>query len=434
MARPRAAGPGGRLPIVLGICVIVGFFGIFGGWAAVAPLSTAAIAIGEVTVESKRKTVQHLEGGIVAEILARDGDRVEAGQVLIKLDQVQPRAALAVQEGRLIAARTLEARLIAERDGAESVVFPGDLVARESEPDVRTLMDGQRRIFEVRRKSLLNQVAILRKSDAQVKEEIRGLQAQIRSDDEQKRLIRAEMVGVKKLVDKGLMPRPRLLALQRREAEIEGSRGRAVAAIARAHQTIGETHIKIEELKTKNIDDVVRELRETQAQKFDLAERVAAARDVLRRTNIIAPIAGTVVGQRIATTGGVIAPGEHLLDIVPSRDKLVIEARVKPEDIDVVTAGLDAEVRFTAFDQRTLTPVKGKVVSMSADRLVDETTKVPYYLARIVLTEDVQKKLKGASLQPGMQTEVMIVTGNRTALSYFFKPVTDSFNRAFREQ
>ena len=434
MAEANSRGPGGRVAIALGIFVIVAFFGVFGVWAALAPLSTAAIAMGEVAVESKRKTVQHLEGGIVEQILVRDGDRVAAGQVLITLDQVQPRAVLAVQEGRLLAARTLEARLIAERDGAKQITFPADIVARRDEPEVRTLMDGQRRIFEVRHKSLANQIAILRKRDSQVAEEIRGMQAQIKSDDDQLALIFDEMAGVRTLVDKGLMPRPRLLSLQRRAAEIQGGRGRAVAAIARARQTIGETRLKIEELRTSGINDVVRELREVQAELFDLVERVNAARDGLRRTRIVAPIAGTVVNQRIATTGGVIAPGEPLLDIVPSLDELVIEARVHPEDIDVVTPGLDAEVRFTAFSQRNLPPIIGKVVSVSADRLIDEVTKAPYFQARVMLTEDIDQKLQGASLLPGMQTEVMIVTGKRTALSYFFKPVTDSFNRAFREQ
>ncbi|MEE8332679.1 MAG: HlyD family type I secretion periplasmic adaptor subunit [Alphaproteobacteria bacterium] len=434
MAEAQDKGPGGRLAITLGLLVIVAFFGVFGVWAAMAPLSTAAIAPGEVIVESKRKTVQHLEGGIVAEILVKDGDRVAAGQVLVTLDQVQPRAALAVQQGRRLAARTLGARLIAERDGASKITFPADLMARIDVPEVRTLVNGQRRIFLVRRKALANQIAILRQRDAQVEEEIRGLKSQIKSEDDQIELVLEEMKGVQTLVDKGLMPRPRLLSLQRRAAEIRGGRGRGIASIARARQTIGETRLRVEELATNLINEAVRELREVQAELFDLSERVNAARDVLRRTRIIAPIAGTVVGQRIATIGGVIAPGEPLLDIVPSLDALVIEARVNPEDIDIVTTGLLAEVRFTAFSQRSLPPVAGKVVSVSADRLIDETTKGVYYLARVELTENISDKLKGATLHPGMQTEVMIVTGHRTALSYFFKPVTDSFNRAFREQ
>lgn len=434
MAEALPERPGGRLAIALGLVVIVVFFGVFGLWAAIAPLSTAAIAPGEVTVESKRKTVQHLEGGIVAEILVKDGDRVAAGQVLVTLDQVQPRAALGVQEGRRLAARTLEARLIAERDGAKIITIPADLVARMDVPEVRTLVNGQRRIFRVRRRAMANQIAILRQRDAQVEEEIRGLKAQIKSDNDQLKLIFREMKGVQTLVDKGLMPLPRLLSLKRRAAEIRGGRGRGIAGIARARQAIGETRLRIEELATNLVNEAVRELREVQAELFDLTERVNAARDVLRRTRIVAPIAGTVVGQRIATIGGVIAPGEPLLDIVPSLDALVIEARVNPEDIDIVVTGLIAEVRFTAFSQRSLPPLAGKVVSVSADRLIDADTKGVYYLARIELTENIADKLKGATLLPGMQAEVMIITGSRTALSYFFKPVTDSFNRAFREQ
>ena len=422
-------------PIVTaGLALVALFFGVFGVWAAVAPLSTAAIAPGEVTVESKRKTVQHLEGGIVREILVRDGDVVDAGQVIVRLDRTQPQAMQALVDGRLLAALSLEARLRAERDGAETLVFPDEIAGRAGEPDVRTAMDSQRRIFAARRDDLRNKTAILRKRDSQVREEIRGLEAQIAAEDRQLGLIRKELKGLQTLADKGLVTSTRLLALKRRAAEIEGGRGRNVAAIARARQSIAETDLKIQELRTSRLNEVVRELREVQSQIYDLNERRNAAADVLRRTEIRAPIAGTVVGLRIATAGGVIAPGEALLDIVPSNDRLVIEARVKPEDIDVVRIGLPAQVRFTAFSQRNSDPVDGEVTAVSADRLVDQLSPEGYYLARIALQAGGLSALGNALLHPGMQAEVMIVTGRRTALSYFMKPVTDSFNRAFREE
>jgi HlyD family type I secretion membrane fusion protein len=305
--------------------------------------------------------------------------------------------------------------------------------AAEKDTQVRAAMDGQRRIFDARRNSLASKTALLRKRDAQVRTEIRGLRSQIRADDRQLELIEEELAGIRSLVRRGLVAKPRLLALERRAAEIGGGRGRNVAGVARAQQTIGETQLKIEELKTERLNEIVRELREVESQLHDLGERRSASSDVLSRTEIRAPIGGTVVGLKVATTGGVIAAGEAIMDIVPTNSRLIVEAKVSPQDIDIVRAGLAAQVRFTALSQRNTVPVDGEVVSVSADRLSDQFTPEGYYLARIGLPAGIQESLGGVTLQPGMQAEVMIVTGANTALGYFMKPVAESFNRAFRE-
>lgn len=424
--------PVGRV-VIIGAAIVAVFFGIFGVWAAIAPLNTAAIASGEVMVDGRRKTIQHFEGGIVSEILVKDGSVVTAGQVLVRLQQTQAQAMLSLVDGRSIAARSLAARLTAERDGAKTLTFPAVLQAARNEPNVRAAMDGQRRIFTARRDSLASKIALLRKRDAQVRTEISGLRSQIKAADRQLALIEEELAGIRSLVKRGLVAKPRLLALERRAAEIGGSRGRNVAAVARARQTIGETQLKIEELKTERLNEVVRELRDVESQLHDLGERRSASSDVLSRTEIRAPIAGTVVGLKVATTGGVIAAGEAIMDIVPTNTSLIVEAKVSPQDIDIVRAGLEAQVRFTALSQRNSVPVDGEVVSVSADRLSDQFTPEGYYLARIGLPAAIHETLRGVTLHPGMRAEVMIVTGANTALGYFMKPIAESFNRAFRE-
>jgi HlyD family type I secretion membrane fusion protein len=430
---PVAAGVGVRGPVLIGFAIIVLFFGVFGGWAAVAPLQSAAIATGVVSVDSNRKTVQHLEGGIIDKILVRDGDTVKAGQVLITLDKTRPRATLDLLRGRLLASKALEARLIAERDGMAEIPFPDGMVQRAGETRVVTAMAGQQSIFDGRRKTLRNQVAILGQRTAQYREEIIGLEGQIGAEDTQLGLIAGEVRDVKVLVDKGLARRPRLLALQRQAAEIVGARARNVAAIARAEQNIIESKLRVSELKTKLTNEAVQLLRDEQNNLFDLAERIRAAEDVLNRVEIRSPLNGAVVGLQVHTVGGVISPGASLMDIVPADDRLVIDARIDPADIDVVRAGLEAQVRLTALTQRNNVPMAGRVMWVSADRLIDKTTGMPYYRAKVELIGDIRKVLGDVVLYPGMQAEVMVVTGARTALDYFLRPLLDSFNRAFRD-
>ena len=404
------------------------------GWAAVAPLESAAIAPGVVSIDGYRKTVQHLEGGIVGEILVREGARVSAGQVLIRLDDTTPRASLELLHGRWLVASALEARLEAERDGLDGVRYPEVLSRRLDDPKTRQVLEGQHNIFQARREALRSQVAILDQRAAEYREEIVGIEGQIRAETEQLALVEEELAGVRTLFDKGFARKPKLLQLQRRAAELAGTRNLHQAQIARARQSIGETRMRAADLKTARLNQVVEGLRKAQSEIYDLDERLRAAKDVLARTEIRAPLAGTVVDLRVHSAGGVIASGAPLLDIVPQEERLVVEARIDPKDIDVVRDGLEAQVRFTAFNQRHRAPAEAVLTSISADLLTDEANGQSYYLARVELVAgDAATGFDMDALHPGMQAEVMIVTGARTALDYLLEPLLLSLNRAFRE-
>ena len=418
---------------VFGAAVIAIFFVGFLGWAGFAPLESAAIAPGVVSVDGSRKTIQHLEGGIVREILVREGDRVKAGQVLVRLEDTTPQATLELLRGRWMVARATEARLIAERDGHAEIRLPDDLSAQNGGAKLAKIVEGQVNIFDTRRDVHTGQAGILKQRINQYREEIRGIEGQIRSEDSQIKLITDELAGVRKLYEKGYARKPRLLQLQRRLAELEGTRNLHAAQIARVKQSIAETRMRVAELKTNMLNEVVEQLRKTQAEIYDLGERLRAAEDIYRRTALRAPVAGTVVGLQAHTIGGVIAPGAPVLDIVPSDNSLVVEAQVHPRDIDIVHRGLEAQVRFTAFNQRHRAPATGTVTSVSADHLTNEQTGENYYLARVELNGGQVDARDLDQLQPGMQAEVMIVTGARTTLEYLMEPVSRSQNRAFRE-
>lgn len=319
--------------------------------------------------------------------------------------------------------------MIAERDDRADIAFPTALT--EDDAHAETLA-GQVKIFVTRKEGLIAQQSILRQQTAQLSEEIEGLKGLIAAENTQIELIRSEIKDVQALVEKGLAKRPRLLALQRQRAEIEGARSRNVASVARAKQQIAETRLRVSELSTQKLNQVVEELRATQTELFDLEERVRSAEDVLTRTDIKSPLDGTIVGLQIHTPGGVVGPGEPLMDLVPSGAGMIIESQVDPNDIDVVHAGLPAQVRLTAFNQRNLSPMDGTVLTVSADRLTDERTGVPCFLARVMLEEDLSDDI-AVTLYPGMQAEVMIVTGERTVLDYIFRPLSQSLGRAFRE-
>ena len=437
-AKPPPSPPSGdqlgtRRPVLIGAVIVLIFFGFFGFWAFLAPLDSAAIAVGTVGVEGNRRTVQHLEGGIVEEIFVRNGDKVAAGQVLVRLDDTQPRAQLELLRGQRNAALALAARLRAERDGSDSIAFPAELTSQSDDPNVQETMLGQIGIFEARRNAIEGQRRILGQRIAQFREEIDGLRSQIRSADEQLRLINGEVADLQTLFDKGLTPKSRLLSLQRRAAEIEGERGQNRAAIARARQSIGESEIRMVELRTEQVNEVVAELREVEGQLLDLSERYRAAEDVLRRIEITSPIDGFAVDLQVFTSGGVIRPGDRLLDVVPGNEKLVIEARVAPTDIDIVHAGLEAQVRLSAFNQRITPTVDGTVTWVSADRLTDANSGEEYYTARIDLKDQNDPRLNGLTLQPGMPAEVLIRTGERTLIQYLVSPVEQSISRSLRE-
>ena len=430
---PVAAGREGMgvaRTVVFGGVVVALFFGGFGVWAALAPLESAAIARGILSVDSKRKTVQHLEGGIVADILVAEGEEVVAGQNVVALDDTKARTSFSLIEAQQHSTAALQARLQAERDGLEQIQWPEWLREAVSGEEIFAT---QERIFLARAQSLENHTAIYNYRIAQMREEVAGFEEEIKAQKVQIDLLEEEVQGISGLVEQGFEGKTRLLALKRRQAEVAGARARNRALIARVEQRIGEARLNITELANARLNEVVVELRDAETRLSDLRERLSAARHVLSRTHITAPVSGAVVNLQVFTRGGVIRPGQPLMDIVPAGDELVIEAQVEPIDIDVVYVGLAAQVRLTAFSQLTTPILTGTVLQVSADSLFDERTGAPYYVARVALDPD-QPELESLKLQPGMPAEVMIVTGARTPLDYLLKPIVTSLGRALREE
>ena len=423
-----------------GIVVIVLFLGGFGAWALFATLESAAIAQGVLIVSGERKTVQHLEGGIVTDILVKGGDQVTAGQTLLVLGDTQSRALLSLLEAQFRSAAALQARLEAERDGQPRIRFPRWLNRAvrtqglsAAHANGNNVLATQERIFRARAQSLANQEAIYNRQIAQQREDTVGLEEEIQAQDRQLELLGEEVRDARTLRAEGLESKTRLLALERREAQLVGQRARNKARIASIAQNISEMQLSITELGNARLSEVVQELSEVETQTSDLRERIQSARDVFSRTNVAATVSGTVMALRVFTRGGVIRAGEPLMDIVPDDDPLVIEAWVNPNDIDVVVADLPAKVRLTSFSHLTVPLLSGKVLQVSADSIIHERTGTALYEARVELDPE-QPELAGLKLQPGMPAEVMIVTGKRTPLDYLIKPLVTSFRRALREE
>ncbi|MCW5729148.1 MAG: HlyD family type I secretion periplasmic adaptor subunit [Alphaproteobacteria bacterium] len=416
-----------------GLLVVGASFGALGLWSATAPISAAAIAPGALVVESNRKSVAHLEGGIVREILVRDGEAVEAGQVLMHFDATQMQASLKLLEGRYASARALESRLTAEREGRTHVQFPADLQEMAvRDPELAESVDGQRRIFEARRASLTSQVSILENRIEQSKSQIAGLQQQEASKIRQLQLFNTELQGLKQLFEKGVASGKQVSALEREMARVAGERGEVVARLSEVRQAIGEAQLQIFQIRKSFSESVATELREAQAQVFETMERLNVVRESLGRLAVRAPVAGTVVDLAIHTAGGVAQPGARLLDIVPKQDELVVEARVSPGDIEGVNEGLTADLRFVGFRRGTTPVVHGTVRMVSADRLVNPRTEQPYYIVRIDVGEEGREKLKDYRLVPGLPVEAIINKEERTLFQYFAQPFQDAMARAFR--
>lgn len=421
--------------VLAGSSLIAVFIVGFGTWSVMAPLESAAVAMGAVVSESSRKTVQHLEGGIISAILVHDGDEVTAGQTLIRLDDTKARTTLLALRGQLWDAKAREARLIAERDGADTIDFPADLLAQQSEPAVAAALAGQQKIFDARRSLAQSKTAAIHERINQVHEEINGHQAEVAALETRVKLLQEEVGGVKQLVAGGLERKSRLLQLERDLADADGRRGDTLAQIARAKQTIAEAEIDILSLQNDRQKDVADELRETQKKGHELAEQVQAAADVLARDDVKAPENGTITDLRVHTPGGVISPGEALLDLVPEADRLVVEVQVRPEDIDRVREGLPAQVRLLPYKQRRTPMLNATVTYVSADRMVDKRTDRPYYTAKLRIDEKELASLGNeVKMVPGMPSEAMIQTGETTVAAYALSPILDSFHRAFREK
>jgi HlyD family type I secretion membrane fusion protein len=431
-SRPALAAVGVRGPLLLAGLLTMASFGGAAAWSMLAPLESAVIAPGVLVVDSNRKTVQHLEGGTVAELLVREGDTIAAGQPLMRLDRTVPEATLDLLRGQINASLALAARLAAERDDRREIAFPPKLTEQAADANVLELIAAERHIFAARREQLEGQTRIQRQRNAQAEEQIRGIVAEIKAQDRQLKLIGEETDSVAQMVAKGLDPKPKLLALQRQTADLEGLRAHNVAAIAQAQQQIGEGELRIIDLRAQILSEATQKLRDEQAKIFDLAQRIRAAEDTLARTEIRAPASGRVVGLKIFTVGGIIAPRDPLMDIVPQDDILVVDAQVAVTEIDVVHVGLPVQLRFSALNQRTTPTVDGVVAKVAADRLVDQRTGQPSYTVRIAVGS-IERLPKNVALQPGMPVETMIRTGSRSFLEYLAKPISDFVGRALRE-
>lgn len=429
--RPAASG----FFIKLGFGVIVGVFGGIALWSFVAPINGAVVASGQIVVESNRKAIQHLEGGVIREILVREGQRVEKGEVIARLEDVTQSANVALIDGQLTELYARRVRLEAERDGTEDTAPPRGVAEVLALPAMQAKIDGQQRLLGARRATRVTQISLLNERIVQQEERIIGLEAQITSMRDQKRLIEEELEGVRELHTQGFAPKTRLRALEREAKRLGGERGALRAGVAEARSVIAEARLEIEGLKATGREEAITELRAAEVSIAELEERRIAAMDSLRRSEIRAPQAGLVLGLTVHTIGGVIAPGAELMEIVPDGDRLQVAARVAPQDVDRIRAGQETLVRFSAFGSRQTPEADGVVKHVSADSLVDETNGATYYLVLVEIPEGAVLRgiLSGKTLLPGMPVEAFIQTGSRPAIAYLFKPLTDSLARSMRE-
>lgn len=441
LARPHHVLSDDRAIRWQGLALVLVVFGGFGTWASLAPLQSAALAPGVITVEHYRKTVQHLEGGIIRTLDVHDGDAVQQGQVLATLDETQSRAQLEVLRGQLYLRLAQEARLAAQRDGLPAVQYPQDLLTHHTDPRVQDAMQVQDHTFRVRRTAHEGERAVYRRQIEQLQAKVMGLQAQKRSRDRLVDSYRGDLHDFRSLLKEGFTEKQKVEELDRALAQSEGQRGQLLSEMAASALQIAEIELKILQLRKDLQRDVAKELSEVQAELFGLRQNVQALERTVDRTIITAPVSGMVLGLTLHTIGAVIPPGGRLLDIVPHHQKLIIEAQVAPIDIDRVTVGQVAEVRFSAFKTRDLPAIEGTLISVSADRLVRDPKETSggdtaYYLARVEVSPTGLQALRAADLAlvPGMPAEVLIQTGARTLVQYLMKPLTDTFKRALIEE
>jgi HlyD family secretion protein len=418
-----------------GVAVALLLVGGVGGWAATTDISGAVIAPGAVVVDGNLRKVQHPTGGVIGEIHARDGDRVKAGDVLVRLDATITRANLAIVVKGLDELRARKARLEAERDNGARVGFPVELTGRQGEIDVGRIMEGERKLFDLRQAARAGQKSQLRQRVLQLQREGEGLDAQAATKAQEIGLIEKELAGARDLWNQNLYPITKLTYLEREATRLQGERAQVVANSAQARGKIAETELQIVQIDRDLASEVARELRETDAKIGEFLERQVAAEDQLKRIDIRAPIDGVVHQSTAHTVGGVIAPGgEAIMLVVPENDRLMVEAKVGPQDIDQLHIGQPARVRFLAFNQRTTPEIGGTISRISADAVTDQRSGVTYYSIRVTLDHAEIADLGKVKLVPGMPAETFVSTGDRKVITYLMRPLTDQFSRALRER
>jgi HlyD family secretion protein len=421
-----------RRPLLIGfVTLFVLVFGV-GGWAATTRLSGAVIAPGKLVVDTNVKKVQHPTGGVVGELLVKEGDRVKQGDVLVRFDATQARANLGIVSKALDEMAARQARFEAERDEAKTVDFPADLAARAGDPEIARLTTGEQRLFEMRRTARNGQKAQLREQIEQLHRQIEGTQAQEVAKGKELKLIAQELEGVRILWKQSLVPISRVTVLERDSARMEGERAALVAALAQSRGRIAELELKIHQIDQDLSTDVGKELAEIRAKKSEMSERRVAAEDQLKRVDLVSPQDGRVFQRNVHTVGGVVQAGEPIMLIVPDSDSLIVDAKVAPHDIDQVHVGQRAVLRFAAFNQGTTPEVDGEVIHIGADVTQEDRTAEPYYSVRIRVAEGELGRLAGLQLLAGMPVEAFIQTTPRTVASFLVKPFGDQLARAFR--
>jgi len=405
-----------------------------GGWAATTELSGAVIASGSVVVDSNVKKVQHLTGGIVGELLVRDGSRVRAGDIVVRLDETVMRANLAIVVKGLAEMYARQARLASERDRAETVAFDPALLAREHDPDAARAIDSERKLFELRRNARAGQKAQLKERIGQLEEEVRAHVALQQAKAEEIELIQRELDGVRMLWNRNLVQLTRLTALEREAVRLKGERAQSFSAAAQARGKITETELQIIQIDQDLSSEVAKELREVDMKIGEFIERQVTAEDQLKHVEIRAPQDGVVHQLAVHTVGGVVSPADPIMLIVPEADLLAVEVKVSPQDIDQLHVGQAAGLRFSAFNQRTTPEISGAITRISADVSQDQRSGQSYYVVRIGISPEELARLGNVKLVPGMPVEAFIKTYDRTVISYFTKPLHDQILRAFRER
>jgi len=417
------AGIGGILVLMLAVIV----------WAALAPVSGAVIAPGAVRVDMNRKTVQHQEGGIIGEILVRDGSRVKAGETLIVLKDMRVEAGIEMVQTQLDGEIAKAARLTAEQVWAENVSFPAELLKRAGDVRVEELLRRETTLFRARRESYDTQLKLLRAQTSDITAEIRAREQQIKADRAAVRFTREELVSNQGLLKEGFISKVRILTLERSLADVEARLGEHEAELSAARGRVSELQLRAESLRTSMMQEAATEMQKTTVQILDLRERLRPFQDAADRQRIAAPIPGQVVGLKFTTVGAVIGPRDPILDVVPDNIELIIEGRIRPEDINYVSVGAEADVRLTSFRQRITPTVTGSVIYVSADRMEDKVDRMVYYVVHVRVTPEALAKAGDLKLQAGMPAEVFIKTAARSALLYVLDPISGFLQRSLRE-
>ena len=433
--------PGGRVdtnfggPLRWGLIVLLVGFGGFAAWAGFAPLDEGVTADATVQVAGNRKSVQHLEGGTVEELLVKEGDLVEAGQVLIRLNRTRALAEQGVVSAQYIIAKTTEDRLLAERENLEKVEFNPEVAERfKDDPRYISAVASQERLFQTRREALKGEIAILRENLAGAQQQLEGLEQVQKNRKSQIAYINRELRGVRELAKEGYLPRNRMFELERDAAQLQAVLSNDVVEAGRTRNQIAELKLRILQRDQDYQKEVQSMLSETQKEASALADRLMSIDYTVRETEVRAPIDGLVQNLSVHTVGGVIGPGTLLMEVVPVDASYLVQARVPVQSIDRVAPGLDVDIMFPALNQRTIPNIPGKVLTLSADRLIDEATNMPYYLAQVEVTPEGVEQLKNETIRAGMPAAVLIRLGERTMLNYLLKPFTERLDRSFKER